>query len=127
MGTRKRDSKGDYMGRAAAPNARASTTEGSSVLPATASVHQAYVNDQQLLENMTWLSNQSGGWLRLIPSNDEGVIYIKWKFNNGKWPNHYVMTRVQHWQVSYGIALLRDKIQSVYDGSSAPAQDRPFE
>lgn len=122
----KKDSKGDLIGKARSSALYAAADLQTRITGNAPSPHEDSVNDRALLANLVWLLNQEGGWLRAIPSNDEGVIYFKWKFNKSPWTNHYVMSRVQYWQVSYGIALLRDKVQAVYDGEK-PVPDRPFE
>lgn len=123
---KRRDSDGNPLSSTQHERTIAAATPLRTITGNPPSPHEASLNDMACLNNLVWLCNQDSGWLRIIPSNEEGIIYMKWKFNKGKYTNHYVMARVQYWQVSYGIALLRDKVQAVYDGEK-PVLDRPFD
>lgn len=126
MGKPRTDSDGNSVSRVrkqAPPETVAPSKTAPNPLP---SPHEIVANKSALADNLAWFCNQINGWLRVVPTNDEGVIYFKWKFNGGDWPNHYVMARVQWWQSEYGLSVLRSKVEAVQEGNATPQKDTYF-
>lgn len=72
------------------------------------------------------LALRGDGWLRITGKDDVGVLYLKFKYNNGKWRGHYVMAVVQHWQFNYGMLLLGSKLHKVDCGEMKPTKDEGY-
>lgn len=92
-------------------------------LPRTRPASGAYGGLAVLLGH---LIDRHDGWLRIVPESDAQKVFIKWKFNSGKWPNHYVMVVGECWQIEYLFALLVAKLYEVDDGLRIPTTDHRF-
>lgn len=72
------------------------------------------------------LLSRDDGWLRIVPHTLDNVVYFKWKFTRGPWNAHYVMSRVESWQIAYGLDLLLDKLHAVDEGTKRPTKDTAY-
>lgn len=66
---------------------------------------------------------RTDGWLRVIPCGDGKQSYFKYKFNQGRWRNHYVMYVASYTDWSGGLVGLWEKVSEVDQGTRKPALD----
>lgn len=81
---------------------------------------------ENLTRTLRYLAQRDDGWLRMVPSLDEHVVWLKWKFTRGIWEHHYVMVKVEAMRVGWGLELLVDKLRSVDAGEKKATYDRLF-
>jgi hypothetical protein len=79
-------------------------------------------NRKAACASLSYLFLRDDGWLRASPK-DGKTLYLKWKFTNGRWAQHYVMVVVDLWLWDWGVQLLEDKLNAVDAGIFRPSKD----
>lgn len=67
------------------------------------------------------------GWLRIVPKDDGGAVYFKWKWTGGPHRNCYVMTVYPYHQAADALLRLAMKVDAVDSGVEAPVKDHYFQ
>lgn len=82
---------------------------------------------ENIQKTLRYLAHRDDGWLRMVPSLDEHIVWLKWKFTRGPWERHYTMVKVEAMRVDFGLELLVDKLRRVDAGDKKPSLDRLHE
>lgn len=129
MASKKQDGGGGRVDYAAILEALQETkqVDGTPVYREADPTPHQLVNAKVALQMLSALAVHPQGWLRITSSPDGDRIFLKFKWNQGKWRGYYVMAVVQYWQVDYGLTLLASKVAKVAQGESKPAKDTAYD
>jgi hypothetical protein len=81
----------------------------------------------ELRRTLDVLGHRDDGWMRVVPDEDTGQIYLKWKFTRGKHLGHYIMAVVLIDRLEDGLHLLVDKLYKVDNKDLRPSKDTAFD
>jgi hypothetical protein len=80
----------------------------------------------QLELDMIALLARGDGWLRISGDIDGKTVWLKFKLNGTRWPNHYVMTSGPFHQLQKLLHQLRRKLEEVDSGAYKPTTDHYY-
>lgn len=75
---------------------------------------------------LVWFCWRDDGWLRIVPEPEHNYVWLKWKFTEGKWANHYVMVKCWISEVNEGLETLWRKAEEVDQGDRRPTPDKYY-
>lgn len=121
---RKLDSKGDPINR----NRRAAAA-------ATASVHMnddthvnavraTYSASEIVADCMKFFVEHDDGFLKVRRSLDSVDLHVTYSWSSGPHAGCYVYSKVEYWQLAFGLDLVRVKVLEAEEGIRKPSPDR---
>lgn len=96
--------------------------EHSAHVEVTSSTEQAF----QLANDLIELCQRGDGWLRITSDRDGKIVYVKYKLNGTRWPNHYVFYSSPIYDIALAVAGIVRMLARVDAGTQTPTPDKPF-
>lgn len=78
---------------------------------------------QHVADRFLYFIHRDDGYLKVKRELDSSTVHFTWTFTAGQWAKHYVYSRVEYYDVAYGLELLLSKIVAVEEGRSRPTRD----
>lgn len=113
--------EGGNVGPAGRRKEVAHERDASQEQPKSRSTHQQKETLRNCIDDFT---ADDMGYLKIRRGLDSQDVHLTWQFSNGKFYGHYVYVRVEWWQIDYGLELLIQKRDEVYQGTRRPTPDK---
>lgn len=84
------------------------------------------VPDPVAVKLLAFLVQRPDGWLRFVGNPESGKLTLFFKWNKGRFANHYVAQACWSYQIGYGIAGLAVRWALVESGQVQPTRDNAY-